>query len=119
MSISITAQNMDLTPALREYAQKRLGGLAKFTAGEPVVVVEIGKTTEHHHKGDVFEAKVHVTTPLGKEFHAASAKSDMYEAIDDVRTEIVRELTSAKDKKTTLFRRGAQKVKNLLRGFRS
>lgn len=119
MSISITAQNMDMTPALKEYTERRLGGLGKFSAGEPVVVVEIGKTTEHHHKGDVFEAKVHVTTPLGKEFHASSAKSDMYEAIDDVRTEIVRELTSAKDKKTTLFRRGAQKVKNMLRGFRS
>ena len=119
MNISITAQNMELTPALKDYVEKRLGGLSKFTSGEPTVVVDIGKTTEHHHKGEIFEAKVSATTPLGKTYHAVSHKSDMYEAIDDVRAEIVRELTSAKDKKTTLFRRGAQKIKNLLRGSRS
>jgi len=110
---------MELTPALKEYTEKRLGGLSKFTTGDPVVVVDLGKTTEHHHKGDIFEAKVTVTTPLGKTHHAVSQKADLYEAIDDVRTEVVRGLTSAKDKKTTLFRRGAQKIKNLLRGSRS
>jgi ribosomal subunit interface protein len=116
---TITAQNMELTPALQDYTEKRLGGLGKFTAGEPTVVVEIGKTTEHHHKGDVFVAKVDVTTPLGKQYHAVSHKSDLYEAIDDVRSEIVRMLTTGKEKKITLFKRGAQKVKDILRGFRS
>ncbi len=117
--ISITAQNMELTPALQDYTEKRLGGLGKFTAGDPTVTVEIGKTTEHHHKGDIFEAKVTATTLLGKQYHAVSHKADLYEAIDDVRSEIVRMLTSDKDKKTTLFKRGAQKVKDMLRGFRS
>lgn len=119
MTISITAQTIELTPALKEYAEKRLGGFAKFTAGEPVVTVDIGKATAHHHKGDIFEAKVSVTTPLGKQYIAASQKADLYEAIDDVRTEMIRALSSAKDKNTTLFRRGAQKVKNILKGFRS
>lgn len=119
MSISITAQNTELTPALKDYVEKRLSGLSKYTSSDPVVVVEIGMTSSHHRQGNIFEAKVHVTTPLGKVYHAVSQKTDMYEAIDDVRTEIVRELSSAKDKKTTLFRRGAQKIKGMLRGFRS
>ena len=119
MSISITAHNIEVTEALREYIEKRLSGLAKFTGGDPVSVVEIGKTTSHHRQGEIFEAKVTVTTPLGKVHHVVSQKADLYEAIDDVRTEIVRVLTSGKDKKTALFRRGAQKIKNILRGFRS
>mgnify|MGYP003858811813 CR=1 FL=1 len=59
MTINITEHTADLTPALRDYIEKRMQGLSKFTAGEPTVVVEIGKTTEHHRQGEVFEAKVH------------------------------------------------------------
>lgn len=119
MNISINAHSIDLTAPLKEYVEKRFGGLAKYTGSEPAVVVDLGKTTGHHHKGEIFEAKANVTTPLGKQYYAASQKADMYEAIDDVRTEIVRELTSAKGKKTTLFRRGAHKIKQMIRGFRS
>ncbi len=119
MNISINAHSIELTSALKEYVEKRFSGLAKFTGSEPTVTIDLDKTTGHHNKGEIFEAKAHIVTPLGKQYHAASQKADMYEAIDDVRSEIVRELTSAKDKKTTLFRRGAQKVKNMLRGFRS
>ena len=119
MTINITEHTADLTPALRDYIEKRMQGLSKFTAGEPTVVVEIGKTTEHHRQGEVFEAKVHVTTPLGKQYRAVSQKADLYEAIDDVRNEVARELSSAKDKRATLFRRGAQKIKDMMRGFRS
>jgi ribosome-associated translation inhibitor RaiA len=75
-------------------------------------------TSSHHKSGDIFSAEVSVTTPLGKQYFAASQKSDLYEAIDDVRSEITRELSSAKGKKETMFRRGAQRVKDLLKGFR-
>lgn len=119
MSISITVHNTERTPALQDYVEKRFAGLSKFTAGEPVIVVELSVTTAHHRQGDIFEAKVEVTTPLGKKYVAASEKADMYAAIDDVRNEIVRLLSSAKDKKETLFKRGAQKVKNILKGFHS
>lgn len=119
MNITISALNIDLTASLKDYIEKRLSGLSKFTAGEPVVTVDISKTTSHHRQGEIFEAKVRVITPLGKQYIASSQKSDMYEAIDDVRSEIVRELSSAKSKNATLFKRGAQRIKNIIRGFRS
>jgi ribosomal subunit interface protein len=119
MNISINAHSIELSPALKEYVEKRFTGLAKFTGSEPTIAIDLDKTTEHHNKGEIFEAKAHITTALGKQYHAASQKADMYEAIDDVRAEVVRLLTSGKDKKTTLFRRGAQRVKNILKGFRS
>jgi putative sigma-54 modulation protein len=118
MNISIKSTNIELTPALRDYTEKRMRSITKFTKGEPTVSVEIGKTTAHHKQGDVFIAEVIVVTPLGKQFMASSEKSDLYEAIDDVRNEIARELSSDKDKRVTLFRRGAKKVKWMLRGFR-
>lgn len=119
MNISINAHSIELTAPLKEYVEKRLGGLGKYTGSDPMVIIDLLKTTSHHRQGEIFEAKAVVTTPLGKVHHAASQKVDLYEAIDDIRSELVRELSSAKDKKTTLFRRGAQRVKNLLKGFRS
>ncbi len=35
-----------------------------------------------------FRAEVNVITALGKQYRAVSEKTDLYEAIDDVRTEI-------------------------------
>jgi ribosomal subunit interface protein len=118
MNISIKSTNLELTPALRDYTEKRLRTITKYTGGDAAITVEIGKTTAHHKQGDVFFAEVHVVTPLGKQHHATSEKSDLYEAIDDVRSEIVSELATAKGKRETLFRRGAKKVKWMLRGFR-
>lgn len=119
MSITIAATHLELTPALKDYIEKRMGGLRKFTAGEPIVEVEIGQTTHHHRQGEIFSAKASVTTPLGKQYHATSEKADLYEAIDDVRNEVARELSSAKGKSKALWKRGAQKIKNIIRGLRS
>jgi ribosomal subunit interface protein len=119
MNISINAHSIELTPALREYVEKRFTGLGKFTGSEPTITIDLDMTSGHHNKGDIFEVKAHVVTPLGKQYHAVSQKPDMYEAVDDVRAEIVHVLSSDKDKKATLFKRGAQRIKNILKGFRS
>lgn len=118
MNISIKATNLELTPALKDYAEKRMKGIVKFTDGDAMIALELGKVSGHHKQGEIFEARVNITTPLGKQYYAVSEKADMYEAIDDVRGEVVREITSAKGKQDSLFRRGARSVKKLLKGFR-
>ena len=119
MNISIKTTNIELTPALKDYTEKRISGITKFTGEDVSAMVEIGKTTAHHNNGDVFKAEVNVTTSLGKQFRAESEKADLYEAIDDVRTELVRVLSSSKGKKDALWKRGARKIKSLLKGFRN
>ncbi len=119
MNISIKSTNIELTPAIKDYTEKRISGVTKFTGEEASAVIEIGKTTAHHKHGDVFKAEINVTTTLGKQFRAVSEKADLYEAIDDVRNEIVRELSSAKGKKEALWRRGARKIKGMMKGFRN
>ncbi len=108
---------MELTPALSDYTEKRLSTITKYTEGTPQIAVEIGKTTLHHRNGEIFRAEVNVITPLGKQYRAVSEKIDLYEAIDDIRTEIVREIKAGKSKTQTLFRRGSQKIKNLVKGM--
>ncbi|HWC58003.1 MAG TPA: ribosome-associated translation inhibitor RaiA [Candidatus Paceibacterota bacterium] len=117
MNITITAQTIHLSPELKSYIEKRMRGLTRFTSGNPVVTVEVGKMTMHHHHGDVFEAKVMLRTLLGQEYYATSQKADLYEAIDDVRDELMRLLTADKKKHDTLWRRGARKIKRIIKGF--
>jgi putative sigma-54 modulation protein len=115
MSISIKSTLIELTPALRDYTEKRLTTIKKYTEGDPLIEVEIGKTTMHHRHGDVFRAEVTLVTALGRQYRAVSEKTDLYEAIDDVRADIIREIKAGKSKTQTLFRRGSQKLKNLVK----
>ncbi len=118
MKIKITTTNIELTSAIESYVDEKMRGVEKFAAPheneDPVVEVEIGKTTNHHHSGDVFKAEASIRV-RGKHFRATSEMSDLYAAIDDMRNELVRELSSHKDKTRTLMRRGAGAIKNMLR----
>ncbi|HBH71481.1 MAG TPA: ribosome-associated translation inhibitor RaiA [Candidatus Yonathbacteria bacterium] len=118
MNIKITTTNIELTSAIESYVDEKMRSVEKFAIPheneEPVVSVEIGKTTNHHQSGDVFRADVNMKV-RGKHFRATSEKDDLYAAIDDMRNELVRELSSHKEKTRTLVRRGAGMIKNMLR----
>jgi len=118
MKIKITTTNIELTSAIESYVEEKIRSVEKFAMPHdnenPVVEIEIGKTTNHHQSGDVFRAEANIRV-RGKHFRATSEKSDLYTAIDDMRNELVRELSSHKDKTRSLARRGAGMIKDMLR----
>ncbi len=110
---------MKLTPEAAEYLDKKLQSVEKFIFGDPSSVlfdVEVGRTTEHHRTGDVFRAEINLHVG-GKYYRSVSEKSDLYAAIDDVRDQLVQELSGSKDKVITVARRGAAKAKEMLKGL--
>lgn len=117
MNIKIRAVNFEITGAIDDYVTKKISSLEKFldATQEILCEVEIGKTTNHHNKGDIFKAEVNLMPPGGKQVYAVAEESDLYMAIDIVRDEAERVLVSQKKKSDTLFRRGALQVKNLLK----
>jgi len=119
MKINIKATNMDLTEAITNYTNKKLDGLRKFIKNnEAIIYVEVGKTTNHHKRGDVFKAEFNIEV-LGNKFYSVSEKEDLYKAIDDVKEEIVRQIKNDKNRKQTLFKRGAKSIKKMLKGISS
>ena len=118
MNINIKATNMELTSAINDYVNKRLSGIKKFVKdGEEMIAhIEVGKTTNHHKQGDVFRAEFNIEIS-GSKFYTFSEKEDLYAAIDDAKEEIVRQITSNKDRKQTLFKRGASSIKKMLKGI--
>ena len=118
MQIKIKTTNIEMTDAISSYVEAKLQSLEKFAIPHdeenPLLYVDIGKTTNHHQSGDIFRAEVTMNV-RGKQFRAVSKKEDLYAAIDDMRAELMRELTSHKTKERSLARRGAGMIKNLLR----
>lgn len=108
---------MDITPAIQEYLDKRLMGLEKFLDEHAIIEAELGKTSNHHRSGDIFRAELNVTVH-GDFVRAVSEKEDLYASIDEARQELLDILSSRKDKKQTLWKRGGQRVKNLIRGIK-
>ncbi len=117
MNINIKATNTELTNAMRDYITSKLDRIEKFTKEVPISgYVEIGKTTNHHKQGDVFKAEFDLLLN-GEHYFAQAETEDVYSAIDSAKEELIRKITHTKDKKHTLFKRGAKSIKKMLKGI--
>lgn len=119
MVLNLKGTDITVTPAITDYLNKRLDGIQKFLPSETdafVANVELGKTTAHHQTGDVFRAEITLHMS-GRSFRAVSERGDLYSAIDEMKDEITRELSSYKEKRLSLIRRSGARLKNFLRGF--
>lgn len=117
MHIIITGVHMEMTDAIREYTLLKMQSLEKYIPEDDTsakLSVELSKTTNHHQHGDVFqaEAQLHIR---GKEAVVRTTQDDLYKAIDVLKDMLAREVASYKDKERSIFRRGAHKVKTLLK----
>ena len=122
MKINILAKNMELTGAIRDYVTKRATNLEKLLSklekrgGESLVHFEVGKSTNHHKAGDVFHSDCLVKIN-GKEFYSSADGEDLYQTVDEVKETLFREIDKDKNRKQTLFRRGALSVKKMIKGL--
>jgi putative sigma-54 modulation protein len=116
MNLNIKTTNISLTPAIRDYFEKKIMSLDKlvdFDRDNVLIQVELGKTTQHHHKGDFFRAEVNLRVS-GNNYRAVVEKEDLYAAIDGVKDVLTQEVKSGKQKRMSIVRRGAQRVKDML-----
>jgi putative sigma-54 modulation protein len=117
MKINIKGTGISLTASISEYINKKVGMLDKFFGEENVLVnVEVGRTTRHHKSGDIFRAEIRINYN-SQEYYAVSETEDLYASIDEVKDEIVQELTKKRKKYLHLFKRGGAQIKNLMRGI--
>ncbi len=119
MQIKIRSKNFDLTPAIEEYVNKKTLSLEKFFGHKDNVLceVEIGKTTGHHKSGDIFRTEINMVIPGEGQVYAVANEFDLYASIDIVKDEAEREILTRKNRKETLFRRGASKIKSLIKSI--
>jgi len=115
----IKATGVNLTPELNDYVDKRLSAVEKLlgeNSESTFMQVELERITKHHQSGDIFGAEVHLHID-GKDFNAETEAGDLHTAIDLVKDEIIDAMRDYKTKKIHLFKRGALKAKNMMKGL--
>ena len=90
---------MELTDAIRIFVEEKLFALEKFCEGySPCdIAVEVGKTTNGQHKGDIWKAEYMLTIP-GHMFRVERITDDLYAAIDLAKDELKRQIIEYKRK---------------------
>ncbi|MEK7088631.1 MAG: ribosome-associated translation inhibitor RaiA [Patescibacteria group bacterium] len=122
MKINLQGKNFELTEAIKDYVVKKVTNLEKLLStmeekgGEVVVNFEVGKSTKHHKSGVVFHSDCLININ-GEKFYSSSDKEDLYQAIDEIKESLYEEIRRFKDRRQTLFRRGASSVKKMLKGL--
>ena len=118
LSFNIKATNIELTGELREYVVRRFTALASvLNFQEPTlkVQIEVGRTTRHHDKGDVYRAEFNIRERGGL-FRAVSERSDVHAAIDEARDALETEIGRAKTRRISFVRRSHRALKEMVRG---
>lgn len=122
MQINLQSKNIELTEAIKDYVLKKVTNLEKLLSsieengGEVNVAFEVGQSTKHHKTGEVFHSDCLINID-GKKFYYASDKENLYESIDEVKQRLFEEIKRSKERKQTLFKRGAASVKKMLKGL--
>ncbi len=115
MNIIIKGLHLEITEAIESYVTKKLSRMDAFIDEQSRVQVELGKTSNHHKNGDIFRAEFNVHSH-GQYSRAAAESGDLYAAIDEAEDQLFNTLSAKKDKKQTLWKKGAQVIKALAHG---
>jgi putative sigma-54 modulation protein len=114
MNITISGSHIDLTEALKNHVHNEFTKIKKLLDSDTHIAVEIGKTTNHHNKGNIFKAEAHVKAP-GSDYFVEIIHDDLYTAIKMLANDLSEQIIESKNKQRTLLKRGRAMIKKLLR----
>lgn len=104
---------MELTEAIISAIETKLGGLDKYlvSVGQPQELrVSVGKTSEHHNKGQIFKAEADLSIP-GHIIHVETVGEELYAAIDELKDELKNRLLKTVKTAIDQHRDGARLAK--------
>jgi putative sigma-54 modulation protein len=110
MIYNIRGENIEVTPALREYVEKKIGKLERYFENTEDVHVHVNLKVYNDKQG-----KIEVTIPMPQLLLRAEERhDDMYAAIDLVADKLERQIRKHKTKVTRKLRERDKEVKQVL-----
>ncbi len=114
MNITVKALHIDITPAIKEYAHKKMEKLQKFFDNTQEIIVELdfvhnAQESQRHFAAGIIHASQGT-------IHAEDRASDLYAAIDALAEKLSHQLKKHKEKLRDHTRRGTTKLGILLSG---
>lgn len=97
MTINLIHKGLELTPAIKAHVEDKMQSLKKYLGEVDYIDVEVGKTTNHHQKGEVFSCRANVTYK-GELIHIEEEEEDLYAAIDRARDSLKATVLDRKDR---------------------
>ena len=114
MNIHYQMTNIEMTDAIAEYMEKRLSALDKlFTNADAHLHVRKDPPAQKNGEG-LYGIQLTIKDE-GKEYLADHSSHDLYAAIDNIKDDMQRVVRKAKTTEDSLFKKGARKIKNMLR----
>src|SRR5947207_2668826 len=95
MRIDVVGRHIDVTEALKQYAEQKAGKLPKYFDGVLAITVTLSKTNNQHH-GE-FEAELVIDVQKHDDFVSHATAKDLYAAIDLVAEKGERQLRDFKE----------------------
>lgn len=100
MNFNIRGENIEVTPAIRDYVEKKIMKLERYFTETPNVNVNVNLKTNNDKT-----SKVEVTIPMTNlVLRAEEAHADMYAAIDLINDKLERQIRKHKTKVNRKFR---------------
>lgn len=96
MRIDVVGRNIEITPAIREYATTKLEKLVKFFDGIQQITLTVSK--EHAHQTGEFKAEVVLDVEKHNDFIAQAIGADLYATIDLASEKGARQLKDFKER---------------------
>ena len=93
MEIIVTGRHIEVTPAIREYASRKVAKLPRYFDRIHLIEVVIDKHDHHGFKVEVIVKSEHVDP-----FVAHTSGDDLYACIDQVTDKLERQLTDHKER---------------------
>jgi len=102
MKISIKQTNLESTPALIDYINKKFNYLSKFFKKiegktEPLLYLEIARSTKHHYSGNVFTAEAKLILPR-QTIYVKHSDIDIRTAIDILKDKLSQKIKKYKER---------------------
>lgn len=94
MRIEVKGKHLDLTPAIKEYAEQKAAKLPKYYDGVQEIVITLDKPLHNHE----YEVEFLASVEKHEDFVARAKANDLYEAIDLTEGKLARQLTEFKER---------------------
>lgn len=118
MQINITHHNFELTEAIINYINEKLGQVEKHISlkeGQVLSLnVEVGKISAHHKHGNHFQVKANLKYGT-RNVRITSVNEDLYKSIDEAKDMLNNEVANGGDKERSMMKRFARRFKNIIK----
>lgn len=110
MIINIRATGMELTPAIKQYAEEKFEKLTRYFNNIQKIDIDVGLRSHHHQHGKIYYSEVNVHVP-GKLVRVQRDATDLYKAIDSVKDHLKVELNELQERMSEKDRKGIRALK--------